>query len=146
MKRFKPKSVLGVGLVTAGIVLSASLAVASKPLTGGVSATEVIRQLQPPKAIVQPLIRGFVGLDLSIVPNQPPLVKSVFPQSPAALGGLQAGDVLLSADNQSLIGLGRQATDDAISDVIGHIITFQVQRGSRVFAVKVKVAPASSGF
>ncbi|MDH4378739.1 MAG: PDZ domain-containing protein [Vampirovibrionales bacterium] len=136
---------VGFAILLAVLVIIAPDTFASKPLTGGISASQVIEKVTPPMSKpVQPVGNGYVGLDLTISPNTPPIVNNVFLGSPAAKSGLRSGDVLLTADNVPLSGLTKEAVDDAISNVVGHVIRFQVQRETRVVSVSVKVAAKST--
>jgi len=136
---------LGFAILLTMLVIMAPDTFASKPLTGGISASQMIQKMATPTvAPVQPVTHGYVGIDLTIRPNTPPVINTVFSGSPAAKSGLRSGDVLLTADNVPLAGLAKQAVDDAISDVVGHVIRFQVQRASRVVPVSVKVVAPST--
>lgn len=138
---------LGFAILLTMLVIMAPDTFASKPLTGSVSASQVIQQIASPSSTpAQPVSNGYVGLDLTIRPSTPPVISNVFSGSPAAHSGLRSGDVLLTADNVALSGLTKQAVDDAISNVVGHVIHFQVQRDTRIISVSVKVAapPAKS--
>jgi S1-C subfamily serine protease len=136
---------VGFAILLTVLVIIAPDTFASKPLTGGISASQVIEKVVPTSpAPTQPATNGYVGLDLSIRSTTPPVINSVLSGSPAAKGGLRKGDVLLAADNVTLAGLSKQAVDNAISSVVGHVIHFQVQREARILSVSVKVAPPPS--
>jgi len=119
-----------------GVVVWAGLGLAhAMTLSGGIQHTETPAH-QPPKP-------GRVGLELEITPQNFPLVVAVPYGLPAYTAGLQPGDVLLAADNQSLLALPLPAVDAAISDQVGHTITFKVHRkkGSQLLTINVTVAP-----
>jgi carboxyl-terminal processing protease len=57
----------------------------------------------------------FSGIGLSVVPAKARLqVTRVFPRSPAAEGGIEAGEVIVSVDGKSIAGLGSTEATDKI--------------------------------
>jgi carboxyl-terminal processing protease len=86
--------------------------------------------------------RHGIGAEFSIVPGRGMALSTVFSQSPAALAGLKAGDLLISIDNHPFIGLPapviqarvqRQKTPSLVFDVRrdnGTVSRVEVERGS----------------
>ncbi|MGE0201397.1 MAG: PDZ domain-containing protein [Candidatus Melainabacteria bacterium] len=70
---------------------------------------------------------GIVGVDLEITAGEYPLIMRVFPGTPAARAGLQAGDRLLGVNGRSFLNQARSTVDSLISDVPGTRLSFVVQ-------------------
>lgn len=101
----------------------------------------------PAPQVAQPIglqTQGVVGIDLDIYPQAPPVVRQVFPGTPAARAHFLPGDKLLAINGQETLGLNRTQVDVAISDQPGERITFLVLRQSRVLSISLTVADAST--
>ncbi len=129
---------LAYALITWGLPqLGWSQSYAGKPLQGGVGVTTRMTD------------HGIVGVDLAIRPGNYPMVRGVFPLSPAAKAGLRVGDVVISINGGSTLNQPRPTVDAAISDIPGDNIQFLIDRpGEQPRVVMVTVmslldAPAS---
>jgi len=91
----------------------------------------------------RPTELGIIGLDMAIRPHRWPLVQAVFPGTPAASRGIQAGDVILAVDGISTQGKNDQQVDAMISDVPGTLVRLSIQRDERLLDVNLTVAPKS---
>ncbi|MFN8615056.1 MAG: PDZ domain-containing protein [Vampirovibrionales bacterium] len=140
---------IALALVHVSLYGLARVSVNGQPLNGKVSTQQTLQQLpyrpMPTGAYITSS-KGYVGIDLEITPKEAPIIKGVFPGSPAARAGLTPGTPIVAADGQLLGGLTRQEIDDAISDQVGHVITFLIATEKGHVPIKVQVAPAPYGF
>ena len=67
------------------------------------------------------------------VPTNPVRLAAVSPGGPAALAGLQAGDVISSVDGKELLGI--QAISQAIRSSAGQEVTVSIKRGEETITV-----------
>ncbi len=88
-------------------------------------------------------VKGGIGIELKAGSNGFPMVVHVIPGSPAALGGLQANDVILQADNQSLAGLPLLQAVERIRGFRGTSVQVAILRGSDTNPVVFTIHRAS---
>ena len=87
--------------------------------------------------LLAPLADGWLGVYLD-VGREEPVITEVIPGSPAALAGLQSGDVILAVDDR------RTETRDALIAAIrarkaGESVKLKVQRGDETPTITVRL-------
>ena len=76
---------------------------------------------------------------LLIVPAETPLIEKVEPNTPAAMAGLQPGDVVVRLDGKRIYS--PVALADYIDKHPNETLALEVQRGDKIFKTKVKPTP-----
>lgn len=99
---------------------------------------------EPPPAASPDASPGIVGLDMVIRPASFPLVREVFPNTPAYQMGIRPGDRILAVDGTNVYGRSAWDVDQRISNVPGDWVTLTVQRQTAVRNVRLRVAALHS--
>jgi S1-C subfamily serine protease len=68
------------------------------------------------------------------------VIAEVLPATPAALGGLRRGDVILSANGTDIVS-GPQLRDLIHDTKPGEDVTLNIERGAARFEVRVRLEP-----
>jgi C-terminal peptidase prc len=71
-----------------------------------------------------------VGLGIRVGSDPPGLITEVAPGGPAAVAGLQAGDVVVGADGKDLSSADTPAVAAALTGAAGTTVTLSIDRGS----------------
>lgn len=87
---------------------------------------------------------GIVGLDMLIGQEPIPIVRQVFPGTPADKSGFQPGDRILEINNTPTYYLSSLDIDIAISDIPGEQIKFKVLRYNKPKLITLTVANADN--
>ena len=83
------------------------------------------------------LIAMIVGRNVIAVETLPPRVDIIAPESPAALGGLHAGDVITSVDGQPVASFGR--LKEIVGANPGKTAAFGVRRADNALTLRIKI-------
>jgi carboxyl-terminal processing protease len=83
----------------------------------------------------------FGGIGVKVLPTKAGLlVQSVIAGSPAARGGLRAGDVIVAADGKDFAGRSAANSTDVIRGRVGTTVTLRVARGRRELSFALRRA------
>ena len=83
---------------------------------------------------------GIVGIDMLIIPNNCPVIKNVFPYTPASKAGIFIGDAILRVNGVSVCNLNADQVDISISNIPGDKVVFQLLRQGKIVNVSLTVA------
>ena len=93
------------------------------------------------------LIALIVGRNVIPVETLPPRVDVIAPNSPAAAGGMHAGDVVTAVDGQPVASFGR--LKEIVGANPGKTSAFDVRRGGEAMTLRIKIgdqtAPDTTG-
>lgn len=95
------------------------------------------------------VVRGYLGVmaqnatpeltrNLQLPVKHSAVITSVEPHSPAALAGIQRGDLLLGINNRAISG-GHDAMNQVAGSQPGDTMTFKLWRNGKIFAVEVTI-------
>ena len=82
-----------------------------------------------------------VGLGIRFGGDPPGLIADVAPDGPAAVAGLKAGDVIVSADGKDLSSADTPALSAALSGPQGSVVTLSIDRGTGPQTIPVTRGP-----
>lgn len=84
---------------------------------------------------------GIVGLDMYVGAEPVPIIKNVFPDTPAFKAGLHPNDRIIAINNKKTYGLNSEEVDYAIPDTPGETVSLTVLRDNKLLSFNLKVVP-----